>query len=95
MVNNAPPPPAPPEVDGASAMGALNGEEGCGCWACPNGAPLPNPPAGRVRLAPPAGEFGCEPKEKGAVLDGVVAPKPNEEGWLNVDGLLGADPDPL
>lgn len=28
IVNNDPPPP-PPDVDGAKAIGALNGEEGC------------------------------------------------------------------
>ena len=88
MVNRDP----PDDVEGARGIGPAKGEDGC----CA-GWPKANPPElagwGRVKLVPPAGEVGCEPKPNGAFVEGAGNPKAKGEGWLKVDGLLGAEPD--
>jgi len=89
MVNRDP----PEDVEGARGIGAPNGEDGC-CARWPNANPPELAGWGRLKLAPPAGEAGCEPKPNGAFVDGAGAtPKAKGEGWLKVDGLLGAEPD--
>jgi len=40
---------------------------------------------------PPAGEVGCEPKPNEVFVDGAGAPKAKGEGWVKVEGLLGAE----
>ena len=80
------------DVEGARGMGAPNGEEGCCvCW------PNVNPPElvdwGRAKFAPPAGEVGCEPKPNEVFVGGAGAPKAKGEGWVKVEGLLGAEPE--
>jgi len=44
-------------------------------------------------LAPPAGEVGCDPKPNEVFVDGAGAgaPKAKGEGWVKVEGLLGAE----
>lgn len=50
---------------------------------------------GNVRLAPPAGDAGWEPPNaKGEPAAGAGFPNENGVVWLNVDGLLGAEPGP-
>lgn len=87
IVNNDP----PEEVDGAKAMGELKGEDGCCDADWPNPPPVPNDDWGNVKFAPAAGEAGCDPKANVPAAGGAGAPNAKEEGWLNVDGLLGVE----
>jgi len=88
MVNRDP----PDDVEGARDIGTPNGEDGgCACWPNANAPELVG--GGRVKFAPPAGEVGCEPKPNAVLVDGAGAPKAKGEGWLKVEGLLGAEPD--
>ncbi len=48
--------PPPPDVDGANAIGPLNGDEGC--CGCPNPPTDPKPEEGNVKFPPDAGEAG-------------------------------------
>jgi len=34
---------------------------------------------------------GCEPKPNEVLVDGAGAPKAKGEGWVKVEGLLGAE----
>lgn len=47
--------PPPPDVDGANAIGPLNGDDGC--CGCPKPPPDPKP-EGNVKFPPDAGEAG-------------------------------------
>ena len=90
IVNSAPPPGAPVEVDGASWVGALKGEEGDDT---PKVVADPKPPKGGRVLFVVAGDAGCEPNENG--VDDTVgkgaAPKAKGDDWANVEGLPGAE----
>ena len=37
--------------------------------------------------------MGCEPKPNEVFVDGAGAPKAKDEGWVKVEGLLGAEPE--
>lgn len=37
--------------------------------------------------------MGCEPKPNEVFVDGAGAPKAKGEGWMKVEGLLGAEPE--
>jgi hypothetical protein len=88
MVNKVP----PDDVEGARSIGVPNGEEGC-CVCWPNVNPPELVDCGRVKFAPPAGEVGCEPKPNEVFVDAAGAPKAKCEGWVKVEGLLGAEPE--
>lgn len=43
-------------------------------------------------MPPAAGDAGWDPKVNPPFVAGAGAPNANGDGWLNVDGLLGAEP---